>query len=162
MTQPIKHIPRGPEFRQRDAFAVAGYSMLCNDDTRSQIPALWQRFAPQIGTVPTQVGHSTFGVCYNGANKQGEITYMAGIAVAEPAKVSGFDVVTIPTADYAVFTHEGSLAHILDTVEYIFGQWVPNSEYELTGTPDFELYDERFDPINDTGELEYWVPIKRK
>ena len=64
-------------------------------------------------------------------------------------------------ARYAVFTHVGSLAHIHETVGYVYGEWLPSSGYELAGTPDFELYDERFDPVKDDGELEYWVPVKQ-
>ena len=65
----------------------------------------------------------------------------------------------MPAARYAVFTHEGSLSHIHETVGYIFGEWLPGSEHTLAGTPDFELYDARFDPVTDSGELEYWAPI---
>ena len=37
-----------------------------------------------------------------------------------------------------------------------------DSGYELGGTPDFERYDERFNPETGTGEMEIWVPVKAK
>ena len=99
-------------------------------------------------------------MCYDGDPESGTFTYMAGVATRAIDVAAPFKTCQIPAARYAVFTHEGSLAHIQETVGYIFGEWLPASDYELAGTPDFELYDERFDPIKDEGELEYWVPIK--
>ena len=160
MSQRFQHIPRGPEFRERPAFTAAGYTMRCNEKTKTKIPGLWQRFAPKIGSVPGQAGHVTYGICYDGNQETGEFTYMAGVATHSAEDCEGFEVCEVPAGRYAVFTHEGSLAHIQETVGYIFGEWLPASSYELAGSPDFELYDERFDPVKDEGELEYWVPIR--
>ncbi len=161
MSDAIVHIPRGPEFRARPAFSVAGLSLLVNETTRSRIPQLWQRFAGLMAEVPGRVGDATFGVC-NGMNHQtGEFTYYAAVETSQPQLCGEFELCEVPAAEYAVFTHEGSLAHILDTVGYIFGSWLPESGYETTGTPDFELYDGRFDPQKDCGEFEYWIPVTR-
>jgi len=70
-------------------------------------------------------------------------------------------VVTIPAAEYAVFTQEGPLLCVHDTTAYIFGTWLPGSDYELIGIPDFEYYGPHFDPKTMTGELAYWMPVRR-
>ena len=160
MSSRFKYIPTGPVFRERPGFVVAGYTLVCGEQHGTQhIPALWQRFAPHIGSIPGQYGAETFGVCFNMDRGSGAFTYMAGAPTQNPRACTGFELCEVPAAHYAVFTHHGSLSHIHETVGYIFGEWLPESGHTLAETPDFELYDARFDPIADSGELEYWVPI---
>ena len=66
-----------------------------------------------------------------------------------------------PTQKYAVFTHKGSVDKILETYQAIYAVWQPKSGYELIKAPDFEYYDERFDPDNpEASELDIYIPIK--
>lgn len=155
----FQHVPEGPQYREREAFTVAGFTMICDEANKNQIPLLWQRFAPHIGSVPGQFGAETFGVCYNMDRESGAFTYMAGAPTNQPDACAEFERCAIPAARYAVFTHHGSLSHIHETVGYIFGEWLPASGHVLADSPDFECYDERFDPVADAGQLEYWVPI---
>lgn len=159
MSNRFQHVPKGPELRERGEFAIAGLTLRCNEHNKAQIPGLWQRFAPQMFSVPGCLPGETFGACYDMDPASGEFTYMAGIATQTPQACAEFAVCYVPPAKYAVFTHQGSLAHIQETVGYIYSEWASECEYELAATPDFELYDERFDPVKDTGELEYWVPV---
>ena len=59
LTEQTRHTPRGPEFRSRDAFLLAGMGEQFTIETRARIPLLWQRFAPRIGSIPNQVGYTT-------------------------------------------------------------------------------------------------------
>ncbi|HLT33108.1 MAG TPA: GyrI-like domain-containing protein, partial [Aquaticitalea sp.] len=46
------------------------------------------------------------------------------------------------------------------TYQYIYGQWIPNSEYELDDRPHFALMGEKYkDPES---EEEFWIPIRKK
>ncbi len=155
--------PRGPEFRSRDSFHVAGFAINCNQETKAHIPALWLKFSSHINQVPNRVGQETYGMCIPTPAADGSFRYIAGVGVDNADTVQEpYEGVTVPACNYAVFTHEGSLDHLHATVDYIFGTWLAESDYELTGTPDFELYDDRFDPANSTGEFEYWVPVTRR
>lgn len=49
---------------------------------------------------------------------------------------------------------------IQKTIKYIWGTWLPKSGYEYTGTPDFELYDDRFNPLEMKGEIDIYIPIR--
>ena len=161
MTNTEVRRPRGPDYRSREAFHIAGMAERYTIDTRVEIPQLWLRFAPRIGSVPNQVGWTTYGACIDTPSDDGAFTYMAAVEVASTDGQTDLEHHLIPAADYAVFTHEGSLDHIGDTMSYIFGEWLETSGHELNGTPDFELYDERFNPETGSGEFEIWVPIKR-
>ena len=160
MTETTLRKPRGPELRSREAFQIAGLSETFTVETRARIPQLWMQFAPRIGSIPHQVGFTTYGACVDAPGDTGEFTYVAAVEVSSGDDLGDLEHYQLPQAEYAVFTHEGSLDHIGDTMNYIYGEWLGDGGYELNGTPDFERYDERFNPETGTGEMEIWVPVK--
>jgi AraC family transcriptional regulator len=150
-----------PRFATLGRLLIAGLSRRCEPATRHEIPRLWERFGPLIGTVPGQIGPVTYGVCYNG-DGQGSFDYLAGVEVA------GFDPLpetmsrlTIEPQFYAVFTHDGPIAGLPATVGSIWRQWLPQSGRRSAAAPDFERYDERFDPKAGSGIVEIWLPLQR-
>ena len=72
----------------------------------------------------------------------------------------------IQSQQYAVFTHIVKTPdigkEIKTTLQYIWATWLPGSKYEYTGSPDFELYDERFKDDKMSGEFDIYIPIKEK
>ena len=74
----------------------------------------------------------------------------------------GLEARDVPANRYAVFTHVGEVHRIKETYEEIFGTWLPGSEWIRGEGPDFELYDERFDPKTMGGEVDIYVPIAPK
>jgi AraC family transcriptional regulator len=147
-----------PRFADRPAFAVAGLAERFTFASNHGIPTLWQRFAPHIGTVPGQVGATTYGVCH-GADGEG-FTYLAGVETDRPSAAGPeFATLAIPPARYAVFTHAGHIAGIRATTHTIWSHGLPESGLTPSGGPDFELYDARFDPATGTGIVEIWIPL---
>ena len=69
------------------------------------------------------------------------------------------DLYQIPAQKYAVFSHQNHISSIRNTVYTIWNQWLPESKHHQSKTPDFERYDERFDPQSGTGVVEIWAPI---
>jgi AraC family transcriptional regulator len=63
---------------------------------------------------------------------------------------------------YAVFIHKGSADTGPQTFGYIFGTWLPNSEYEMDSRPHFDLLGEKYKKDDPDSEEEIWVPIKPK
>ena len=74
-------------------------------------------------------------------------------------KTQGMDFVDIPASRYAVFTHSGHISDFPKTVYTIWNKYLPDAGLEPAGTPDFELYDRRFDPDTGRGDVEIWIPI---
>ena len=60
---------------------------------------------------------------------------------------------------YAVFTHRGLASDAPKTMQYIFGQWLPKSEYSLDNREHFEILPEGYSPIDPKASEEIWVPI---
>lgn len=156
-------VPEGPRFEQRESFRVAGLALECTPATTTKIPELWSRFGARIGTIPHQVDRISYGVCIPKNLESDEFTYVAAVEVSQfDALPDDLTCVDIPQSYYAVFTHQGSVGTIAQSMDYVFGQWLPNSTYEPTGTPDFELYDERFNPMTGSGAFDIYVPLVRE
>ena len=164
MNKQPTQVPGGPVYCDLESFAVAGLAQEFSQDSKALIPELWDRFNPSIGVVPNQSGTATYGVCIS--KGEGNFGYIAAVGVVAAQNPDtdlpeGFTYFEVPAGYYAVFTHHGSLDHLQATIGYIFGQWPELSGHKLTGAPDFERYDERFEDESDTSILEYWVPIER-
>jgi AraC family transcriptional regulator len=149
-----------PRFESRKAFLVAGLSARYDyESCGGGIPAQWQRFAPYLGSVPGQVGTDAYGVRYN--SDDSGLDYLCGVEVGEfsqlPPELSR---VRVPANRYAVFTHHGHISAIRSTWSTIWGKWLPRSGHQIADAPDFERYDQRFDPRSGNGEVEIWVPVK--
>jgi len=63
---------------------------------------------------------------------------------------------------YAVFDYRGSTEATNTFFQYIFGEWIPDSEYELDGRPHFEVLGSNYKNNDPNFEEEIWIPIKTK
>ena len=125
----------------------------------SRIPELWSRFVPRIDEVPLRRGGHTLGVCIDDAGGEG-ITYVAAVEVERiDAVPDGMIALSVPARRYAVRTHRGSIARLPDTMKQVFGRWLAESKLPHAQAPDFEWYDDRFDPVSDEGEVDIYVPL---
>jgi AraC family transcriptional regulator len=149
-----------PRFESGRTLLIAGLGERYSFETNHGIPLQWQRFVPYIGNIPGQVGKVAYGVCCN-ADGAGNFDYIAGVEVSSfdqlPAELRR---VRIPAQRYAVFTHRDHISTMRGTVYTIWNKWLPASGHDVADAPDFERYDERFDPLSGIGEVEIWLPLK--
>lgn len=74
---------------------------------------------------------------------------------------SGFSSIEVPKQKYLVFTHKGGPETLGQTYEYIDDVWIPNSDYELVGQYDFELYDEnKINQSNNYDQIDIYIAVK--
>jgi AraC family transcriptional regulator len=62
---------------------------------------------------------------------------------------------------YAVCVHRGPASEFASTMRYIFGTWLPASEYELDNREHFEVIPEGWSLARQDASEEIWVPIRR-
>jgi AraC family transcriptional regulator len=147
-------------FENGKVLLIAGIVQRYSCETSAGIPSQWQRFMPYIGNVPGQIGRAAFGVRWNG-DEEGNFDYLCGMEVSDFSRLpSGLAHVRIPAQKYAVFSHREHISTIRSTWVTIWNTWLPDSGHELADVPDFERYDQEFDPRTGTGGFEIWVPIK--
>jgi AraC family transcriptional regulator len=63
---------------------------------------------------------------------------------------------------YAVFVHRGLPSTFPRTAQYIFGEWLPQSDYQLDHREHFEIMGNTYRNNDPSSEEEVWVPIRRK
>jgi AraC family transcriptional regulator len=126
------------------------------------VSAQQRRFELLRHRMPNRIGTTSFGVRCN-ADDQGNLDYICAVEVADLARVSAeFYRVRIAPQRYAVFQHRANVSDVRGTFHSIWNRWLPGSGYDLVEAPDFERYDERFDPATGEGGLEIWVPVRRR
>ncbi|MCA1495419.1 AraC family transcriptional regulator [Bradyrhizobium sp. NBAIM14] len=149
-----------PRFETAKAFLVAGPAERISCDNGAMIPGLWQRFNREVADIPARVGNIAYGVCCNG-DDAGNFDYIAGVEVADFSDLPRrFGRIRIPEQRYAVFTHKDHVASIRRTVNTIWNQWLPASGLKAADAPNFERYDEKFDPATGNGGFEIWIPVR--
>ncbi|MBY0547527.1 MAG: AraC family transcriptional regulator [Candidatus Obscuribacterales bacterium] len=166
----IAHLSGGitmkPEIVERAAQTCIGMGGSFEPKAVNDIGALWGRFMKRYEEVPNVNHEFTVGICCNQhpaiAKQEGHsIVYIAAAPVNTCETVPpGMVRCELPAGRYAKFTHRGAIAELPHTVDYIWGTWLPKGEYEFRDAPDFEIYDERFDPETMQGEIDIYVPVK--
>ena len=146
---------------QKAAFTLAGMRLRCKPGTKD-IPQLWGQFNPAVATMPGVTDPMVcYGVCHNFDKETQEFDYVAACEIAEDASLADNMVrVEVPAQSYAVFS--STLPEIGATFDKIYGEWLPNSGYQRAEGPEFELYDEHFDPNDPNSSFRIYVPVTKK
>ena len=129
---------------------------------------LWSGFMPERNKIKNTIGSQLFSIQiydesldFKDFNSQIEFTKAAMVEVSEFETIPKEMETRILTGGlYAVFIHKGTAASFSKTAQYIFGQWLPNSDYELDKRAHFELLEPAYNPVDENSEEEVWIPIK--
>jgi AraC family transcriptional regulator len=149
-----------PRFVTGKPLLVAGLGGRYSSENGAGIPGQWQRFGQCIADIPSRVGKVAYGVCCNG-DDAGNFDYISGVEVSDFSDLPReFARVRIPEQRYAVFTHSDHISTIRRTVNTIWNHWLPASGLKAADAPNFERYDEKFNPVTGDGGLEVWVPVR--
>ena len=73
----------------------------------------------------------------------------------------GMESFILPAGEYAVFHYKGSSSDS-SIFNYIFGSWLPASDYVLDNRPHFELLGDKYKNNDRESEEEIYIPIKPK
>jgi len=148
-----------PKIVDMPAFTVVGmYYRGTNQN--NEIPQLWRQFGPRVVEIKHMAKENiSYGVMDNFDEASKEFDYLAAVKVDSTADVpDGMLSWEIPEQTYAVFTC--TLPTIKETFDIIYSKWLPESGYQLAPAPEFELYDERFNPQAPHSELDLYIPIQ--
>ncbi|MFT5724096.1 MAG: AraC family transcriptional regulator [Bacteroidia bacterium] len=137
----------------------------------NQTVALWQSFMPELQQVTNRSSDTEVmslqlyptSFTFEQLNPHISFTKWACVEVTDDSNVpSTMETLTIPAGSYAVFIHRGPAKDAGKTFGYIFGQWIPNSEYDVDNRPHFELLGLKYKNNEPDSEEEVWIPIKQK
>ena len=151
-----------PRLEQGRELLIAGISRRYSCETSAGIPSQWQIFVPYLGTITGQTGRYAYGVTYN-SDPDSNFDYLCGVEVSSLSSLPpDFSHVKVPAQQYAVFSHRDHISTIRNTWNSIWNAWLPESEYEVLRTPNFERYGPEFNSQTGAGGLEIWLPVKSK
>ena len=130
---------------------------------------LWQRFMPRRKEINNIANSELFSVqIYD--ERQAADSFTEDTIFEKWAAVEVNDIDNVPEGmeshslsggKYAVFIHKGTWSAFYQTSQYIFGTWLPESEFELDDREHFEIMGEKyFGPDDPNSEEEVWVPIR--
>lgn len=74
----------------------------------------------------------------------------------------GMEGLTLPEGLYAVFLYRGRASDGPKIFQYIFGDWLPGSDFKLDYRPHFERLGEKYKNDDPESEEEIWIPVRRK
>jgi AraC family transcriptional regulator len=147
-----------PKIVTKPAFTVVG-TLYHGKNQNNEIPQMWEEFLPRVKEIKHMVAPPlAYGVC-GSLDDDGEFDYVAGFEVDSVAGIpQGMVSWEVPEQSYAVFPC--TLKTIHETYQYAFKSWLPESDYQAGDGPDFEFYDENFNPEEEDPELYIYVPVK--
>lgn len=134
-----------------------------------EIPKLWGEFHSRKAEIKDADLMTCYGICEPlekdveavDLNTPSEFIYLAGVQVNDDNEIpNGMEVWEVKHKKYLVFTHKGLVQNLGDTYKKIYGEYIPNSEYKVVFTYDFEVYGPNFDPMSPESELEIYVPVE--
>ncbi len=131
--------------------------------------ALWRRFMPRRHEIQHRTTSDYISMQVYGDGKLAEFLPQVRFEKWAVVEVANCDVIPKDMAEYrlqggtyAVFVHRGLPSDFPKTMERIYGQWLPSSEYELDAREHFERLPEGYSPLDPEAEEEIWIPVKRR
>jgi AraC family transcriptional regulator len=150
-----------PRIVSKPGFMVVGVKYRGKNENQ-EIPDLWSEFGARFNDFKHRTEEETaYGVMDNFDHASGEFDYVAAVSISstedQPRDLTLWD---IPAQTYAVFAT--TLPKVKETFDAIYGGWLPESDYQRPPGPEFELYDEGFDPKDPESQFDIYIPVKMK
>ncbi|MEQ8908938.1 MAG: GyrI-like domain-containing protein [Vicingaceae bacterium] len=129
---------------------------------------LWGQFAPRIKEIQKRTSEDKIAMqiypphYYKNFRPKLEFEKWATVEVQSFEKLpDGMKSFILKGGLYAIFDYKGSSSdHSI--FEYIFSEWLPNSEYVVDNRPHFEVLGTKYKNNDPNSEEEIWIPIKEK
>lgn len=129
---------------------------------------LWGRFGPRIIEVKNRVTEVKISMqvydpfYFQKFDPEKEFDKWATVEVKNFNDIpDGMKEYTLPGGLYAVFDYKGS-SKDQSIFQYIFGEWLPVSGYDIDDRPHFEVLGVNYRNNSHDSEEEIWIPIIEK
>jgi AraC family transcriptional regulator len=130
---------------------------------------LWRNFMPGRKEITNPIGTELYSAevysstYFEKFNPDSEFDKWAAIEVSDYDSVPPeMETITFPAGLYAVFLHKGPASTGPVTYQYIFGTWLPGSDFLLDDRPHFAVMGEKYKSDDPDSEEEIWIPVKSR
>lgn len=165
-------IKKEPKFQNFGSKTFIGLSMTIKSplgiDTEFDGKAAkhWEVFDQRRSEIISRVSGYSYGFALSPGFEMEEesLTYLACVEVSDVSSVpDSMEVFSLPELQYAVFEVTGHLESCHVTTDYIYGIWLPQSEFARANGPDFELFDHKVYKRGQANSVSYYfLPIISK
>jgi AraC family transcriptional regulator len=129
---------------------------------------LWASFMPHHKSIPNAISSDLISMqvhppdYFSDFKPTALFEKWATVEVSDFVEVPiGMEKFILPGGLYAVFHYKGSSSD--PTIfQYIFGTWLPGSDYVLDTRPHFEVLGEKYKNNDPASEEEIWIPIQHR
>lgn len=129
---------------------------------------LWGQFSPKIPHIPKRTDNNRISLqlypthYFNQFNPMTEFEKWACVEVSGAPEIpEGLQQLVLTGGMYAVFEYKGS-SNDPAIFQYIYAEWLPNSEYALDNRPHFEVLGKNYRNNDPNSEEDIWIPIVPK
>ncbi|MBK9320338.1 MAG: GyrI-like domain-containing protein [Bacteroidetes bacterium] len=133
-----------------------------------KVAELWKTFMPKRKEIINNINNDLISMVVYPTNHFLDFKTTNEFERWATVEVANFDLIppdmekfVLPGGLYAVFDYKGS-SEVSYIYQYIYGIWIPNSEYVLDARPHFEVLGEKYKNNDPTSEEEIWIPVKLK
>lgn len=146
------------EIMTLEGFNVVG--MVYQGSDTEEVMTLWEEFVPRTDEIPgATIEDDGYGVLLGYDDETGEFTYLAcagwtGTGII-PSGMIGFGV---QGGEYAVFTFP--FDRMDEIYGYVYGNWLPGSEYSHGDDCDFEYYPADFIPSYEGVLMQLFISVE--
>jgi len=133
------------------------------------IGQLWGSFMPRRKEITNKVSTDLISMVvykpnhFVNFNPRNKFVRWAAVEVKDFDKIPNeMETYILSNGLYAVFQYKGLSSGSAAFYQYIYSDWLPNSEYQLDNRPHFEILGEKYKNDDPTSEEEVWIPIKMK
>jgi AraC family transcriptional regulator len=162
---PVNKIPRIEIFHGKKFIGKRLLMSLSENRTGE----LWRSFMQQRRVIMNSIGTDLYSIqfydphYFTNFNPSKEFEKWAAVEVPDFASIpEGMEPLILRGGNYAVFIHKGGAAMARETYQYIFGRWLPGSEFLIDDRAHFEILGEKYKNEDPESEEEIWIPVKPK
>jgi len=127
--------------------------------------AVWNQFMPRLSGITNRLNNDLISlrafeyIPHFVPTANPKFTYWGGVEVNGPNE--GLEHLEIPAGTYAVFHYKG-LSSDSTIWKYIYGEWLPNSKWELDDRPHFERLGHAYNHGDPNSEEDIYIPLRLK
>ncbi len=133
-----------------------------------ELAQLWQAFMPLRKSIENPVNSDAISLAiyqpehFGHFDPNRSFEKWASVEVSDWENIpEGLEILWLPGGKYAVFQYKGSSTDT-SIYQYIFGSWLPQSDFELDQRPHFEVLGSKYRNNDPESEEEIWIPIREK
>jgi len=130
---------------------------------------LWRSFMPGRRQINNIIGMELYSIevyeklYFDNFNPKREFDKWAAVEVMNFDRVPDeMETLNSPRGLYAVFQYKGAASKGAETYQYIYGTWLPESDFLLDNRPHFAVMGEKYKNEDPDSEEEMWIPVKNR